>query len=1260
MGITVKQRRRRLNADRQRAERQRADTDQSESDCMSPTEEICYDPPDWFPTDSPGSTVTEHRVVVSSVGNQVPIPNSIFLDDTTMDQESHSGINWDEEEADDDDQAYVMLEVHKEVDLFLNYTEEEEEEEEALNQDQPAEEGEENSTVSHSTMNTDLGWNLLDGNNALGLDWDEHHNRFSQMTSNEVACYRIMSLLDAAGAPRYCYNKLMALLKQLTKKRSFDVRKAVTRETLMGKLGTCKTRPRIETGTVANQEVARFAFVDMLQDLLHGCCDQMHTILPPDEDKAIVPPGEDYELWHTSWMKKTFQSEKYQNFDEKKDVMLPIIIYMDKTGTDVNQRYSLEPIIFSLAAIPRANRESRNSWRHLGFVPQRKTTSMEDEGRTSNQVYHEILFFLLDGIREAQRNPPQVTIKLQNGDVVRRLAHLPLMLVMGDQLSQDTLCGRIKSNSGGAGRVHRSCMCSYLNVDNPYHICKPVDIDTINSLLNESTMTNEMMTNLVDTTAGNLNKTEKRKVMTYLSKKRNMFRSILRNPFGMHAITNGFDGIDFGSWIAGIHDATFDDFMHSVEAGMISYLTETVYGGLTKGENEEVEELTRWMLEKHRCSVSTDYPRMRLQTGFSRQTLMTSGERVGSLLALSLSLQHERIRSIIQAGHSRQIEKYVDIPTDMSDTPVMNDKKKKHPPENSEEKQKKKQEVSPPPPPEIYLKQHMHELDGDSVTHTLEQMIRHGFDTDMMDNLDPLQINQMIWHASEIFKNVEYPRHYPSRSIGQQGSIYADLEDADAEPDNASLKKACDALRERKPKDLKALLSPNRHLEVDGSTRKHLLRKPTKKGEGSSAAVLTTNMVTLNIFLEYVLCYHAFCKYGWSLPPFLQKHHENIAAGNSFVALYFQKLIYRGNATIDTRFPKMHSQCRMADNTIQLNSVMHCCCETGERLLKTEAKGISRTAQQRSDETFLTQTMLRLQDRCLLDSFSVYLHQTEGSTEEDECLNSQTGADHTGRNVPNFVYDVEEDRLIALDRFRREKKPNKESGILDRLILLQLTKNSSMTKRFYVFNEVVLRNNSRLRASPNYAKSGPWYDYANVSWATNEDEDSESTILLPAKCICFFQADNDEELKALIHSVDPESRGKITGRLDTLLTKNYKMEVDRTTRLPKTHIVPVASIDSPICCYPIVPKETVLDPESCGITYLLPRNHWSYMWMAMNQCLTTSNSTRKVGSRKGLNPMCDEKWLEEVRQTYLKYLEAKSREDLVARKSENNNKRKKK
>ena len=105
----------------------------------------------------------------------------------------------------------------------------------------------------------------------------------------------------------------------------------------------------------------------------------------------------------------------------------------------------------------------------------------------------------------------------------------------------------------------------------------------------------------------------------------------------------------------------------------------------------------------------------------------------------------------------RQIQKYLDLSVDEKDSDEMTIETTKKP---------------APPAVEFYLNQHMHTLDNKWIKHTLEQMIRHGFCTGILDDLDPFQLNQLIWECSEIFKNVHYPHNYPSEQI--DGS-YTDL-----------------------------------------------------------------------------------------------------------------------------------------------------------------------------------------------------------------------------------------------------------------------------------------------------------------------------------------------------------------------------------------------------------------------------------------------------------------------------------------------------
>jgi hypothetical protein len=57
--------------------------------------------------------------------------------------------------------------------------------------------------------------------------------------------------------------------------------------------------------------------------------------------------------------------------------------------------------------------------------------------------------------------------------------HIHVSVFMGNQKSQDYLCGRKSINCGNAGRVHRSCMTSGLQASNMVAGCCLANPDVI-------------------------------------------------------------------------------------------------------------------------------------------------------------------------------------------------------------------------------------------------------------------------------------------------------------------------------------------------------------------------------------------------------------------------------------------------------------------------------------------------------------------------------------------------------------------------------------------------------------------------------------------------------------------------------------------------------------------------------------------------------------------------------------------------------------
>jgi hypothetical protein len=69
------------------------------------------------------------------------------------------------------------------------------------------------------------------------------------------------------------------------------------------------------------------------------------------------------ELMSKQWAKDTFNSQ--EDFDPDNDLFFPLVLYVDKTGTNVNQQYLLEPWMFTTPLLQRFIHEGATSW----FLP---------------------------------------------------------------------------------------------------------------------------------------------------------------------------------------------------------------------------------------------------------------------------------------------------------------------------------------------------------------------------------------------------------------------------------------------------------------------------------------------------------------------------------------------------------------------------------------------------------------------------------------------------------------------------------------------------------------------------------------------------------------------------------------------------------------------------------------------------------------------------------------------------------------------------
>jgi len=367
---------------------------------------------------------------------------------------------------------------------------------------------------------------------------------------------------------------------------------------------------------------------------------------------------------------------------------------------------------------------------------------------------------------------------------------------------------------------------------------------------------------------------------------------------------------------------------------------------------------------------------------------------------LALSLQYKDVSTIVKTGHARQIQKYLTFWSVRDEVNTKNNdqnkvdrprKQPKEPPMDPEEINRKNNHAESQTP--FYWEKHMQtKLSVSEINQRLIAMARHGFDLNILESLDSFQIHSLISHCP--LGDCQYPSSFPKKNIPR---YYKNLGGNFKIP-TVLRDKAVQAFSGKTPEEV---LCGSRFVTVEKTVQKHYRRKQKRKGVGSTAAILTQNIPCFLHYLEYLLSFHAFCRYSFTLPTELQDNFDLIDFGSRTIIRYFEKLVYRGDDSVDSRTTKVHANKRVGQNHRCLGACMHSDCQTGERLLKTKAKNVAATAQQRGNSIFECQAMHRIQDETVMLKYQAFLSQQDAcTTKKPKKTPSRT--DTVTRCIPNF------------------------------------------------------------------------------------------------------------------------------------------------------------------------------------------------------------------------------------------------------------------
>ena len=336
----------------------------------------------------------------------------------------------------------------------------------------------------------------------------------------------------------------------------------------------------------------------------------------PDDPFSAPPLSNDIcgDLIHSDWYCKTY----HQMCNKSANSMLvPILLYIDKTQTDKLSRLSVEPVNLSLGLFKRSIRNQSSAWRPIGYIPDLSNVPHK-HGSTRDQSVHKAqdLHVLFDAVL----SPLFEFIKLVHpfgfmyrGKLLQARLHFKICFIIGDTEGHDRMCGHFTARTHNVKQLCRRCLCPNTHTDDPDYKIVMRKWNFLHSIY-----------------LNNVNFPLKT-------------RCEALSPYSQQPILNSFYGQDFGCLTSdyGIHAATPSEMLHQMLLGTFKMVTENFF------RVQGVEKTNTILFDSYcvsygklvRRQSDRDVPRTSFTDGLMRRTAnLTAKEYSGVLLLVLIGL----------------------------------------------------------------------------------------------------------------------------------------------------------------------------------------------------------------------------------------------------------------------------------------------------------------------------------------------------------------------------------------------------------------------------------------------------------------------------------------------------------------------------------------------------------------------------------------------------------------------------------------------
>jgi Plavaka transposase len=383
------------------------------------------------------------------------------------------------------------------------------------------------------------------------------HDQQDQRNQHMLCQVQLLQLLDNCNAPLHLFDDIIRWTRGASIIHSYDFEQpAPSRRYLVKDL--------IHRNNLAPllPNVIQFKLPKAKQTvkvITHNVTAAIHSLL---SDKDLMKP--EHLIFHNNPLEDPNANDKniikdvndgscYKNAytyycsNKYKDVLCPIILFIDKTHTDAKGNLTLEPVCITLGIFNQKTRNKEEAWRIIGFIPNLDGVSKKilnsDEKHSD---YHSLLNVVLAPLAVLQTYNG-LAWKMHYNDVLYEvILKVPILFICGDSEGQDKLVGRRMLYSGVngsfTGHICRYCDVPYDETDNPSYKGKLTKASEIANLLAKR-------------------RTQAISGMGYLNIEKNALHQL-----------------KFCDWTYGLNGSVPADMLHTFQLGIYIYVLDGLFG----------------------------------------------------------------------------------------------------------------------------------------------------------------------------------------------------------------------------------------------------------------------------------------------------------------------------------------------------------------------------------------------------------------------------------------------------------------------------------------------------------------------------------------------------------------------------------------------------------------------------------------------------------------------------------------------------------